>query len=91
MSWDHYKACTLHSAAFTSYDEADTTIRDHTLMTSIKKCPIFASPLPPFSVCPNGSKLGKTPPTPGRRNVGYQPPSSPRPPPLVFLQHINYI
>ena len=90
MSWDHYKACTLHSAAFTSYDEADTTIRDHTLMTSIKKCPIFASPLlPPFSVCPNGSKLGK-PPTPGRRSVGYQP-LSPCPPPLVFLQHINYI
>ena len=28
MSWDHYKACPLHSAAFTSYDEADTTIKD---------------------------------------------------------------
>lgn len=28
MSWDHYKACALHSAAFTSYDEADATIKD---------------------------------------------------------------
>ena len=26
-----------------------------------EKCPIFAPP-PPFSVCPNGSKLGTTPP-----------------------------
>ena len=31
MSWDHYKACALHSAAFTSYDEADATIKDYLL------------------------------------------------------------
>ena len=35
----------------------------------------FCTPLPSFSVCPNGSELGKTPPpAPGRRNLGYQPP-----------------
>ena len=40
-----------------------------------EKFPIFAPPpLSPFSVCPNGSKLGKTTPSPGRRNLGYQPP-----------------
>ena len=39
-----------------------------------EKCPIFAPPLSPFSVCPNGSKLGKITPSPGRQNLGYQPP-----------------
>ena len=38
-----------------------------------EKCPIFAPTLPPFSVCPNGSELGKTPhPTPRRRNLDLQ-------------------
>ena len=38
----------------------------------------FCTPLPPFSVCPNGSKLGKTPAS-GCRNLGHQlslPPTS---------------
>ena len=39
----------------------------------------FCTPAPPFSACPNGSDLGKTPPTPGRRNLGYQPPPTPIP------------
>ena len=34
-----------------------------------EKCPIFASPSPPFSVCPNGSELG---PALGRRSLGYR-------------------
>ena len=58
-------------------------------MSSMKNVQ-FLHPLPPFSVCPNGSEMAKTPPppsAPGRRNLGYQPPLSP----LVFLQHIDYI
>ena len=63
------------------------SLRDHTFTTSKKKCRTFAPP-PPFSVCPNGSELSRTP---GRRNLGYQhPPPSPAPPsPLVFLQKEN--
>ena len=44
-----------------------------------EKCPVFA-PLPPFSVCPNGSELGETsrpPRAPERRNLGYQQPPFP--------------
>ena len=43
-------------------------------MTSMKNAQFLHPPLSPFSVCPNGSKLGKTTPSPGRRNLGYQPP-----------------
>ena len=43
-----------------------------------EKCPIFATPLPPFPVCLNGSELSKTP-SPERRNSGYKPPPIPIP------------
>ena len=57
----------------------------------------FCTPSPPFSVCPNGSELGETPPIPhpGRRNLRYQHPNpSPPPPPpspLVLLQKIGML
>ena len=45
-----------------------------------EKFPIFAPP-PPFSVCPNGSELGKTPPSLDVETYATNPPPIP---PLSF-------
>ena len=39
-----------------------TIKQDHTFYNIEEKCPIFALPPPPFSVCLNGSELGEIPP-----------------------------
>ena len=46
-----------------------------------------SSTAPPFSICLNGSELGKSTPTsvPGRQNLGYQPPPLPTPIPFGIL------
>ena len=52
-----------------------------------EKCPIFA-PLPLFLSVRMGQNWARALPTPGRRNMGYQPPPPPHSSPLVFLQRI---
>ena len=45
----------------------------------------FGSPFLPFSVCPNGSKLGKTRPTPGHQKLDNESPPTPTPIPFDIL------
>ena len=61
-------------------------------MTSMKNVLFLHSPLPYFLSVRMGPKWTRSPPPPGRRNLGYQPPPHITTPPIPFgiLAKKNY-
>ena len=63
-------------------------LQDHTFMKSKIKMSNFCTPLPPFSVCANGSELGETSPHPWMLKLRL--PTTPTPIPFrILAKNVN--